>query len=71
MKIDRAFYLIDCVRLNHKNAYARAYCEAARQSYDEYGEEGLKTQILYILNNCSSWRGEQARAIKAELKAMC
>lgn len=31
------------------------------------GEE-LKVQILYILNNLSSWRGARAREVKATLK---
>ncbi len=31
------------------------------------GEE-LKVQILYILNNLGTWRGEEARATKAILK---
>jgi hypothetical protein len=26
--------------------------------------------VLYFLSNASSWRGEVAKAIKAELKAM-
>mgnify|MGYP003661630662 CR=1 FL=1 len=71
MDIERAFYLIKCVALNHTNRYAVAYCDAAQQSYDDYGEEGLKTQILYILNNCGSWRGAKARSVKIELRGMC
>lgn len=71
MDIDRAFYLIECIKLNHKNQYAIAYCDAAEQSYEDYGEEGLKAQIMYILNNCGTWRGEKARSVKAELKKMC
>jgi len=31
------------------------------------GEE-LKTQILYILSNLQSWRGERAKEVKAALK---
>ena len=27
-----------------------------------------RVQILYILNNLQSWRGEEARQVKAELK---
>lgn len=30
----------------------------------ECGEEGVKTQILYILSNLATWRGETAREVK-------
>jgi hypothetical protein len=33
------------------------------------GEE-LETQILYILSNLSSWKGEQAKEVKAFLKQL-
>lgn len=29
----------------------------------------LKVQLLYVLNNLGSWRGEEARAVKEVLKA--
>lgn len=37
---------------------------------DAFGNDPGKEVVLYFLNNASSWRGEKARAIKAELKKM-
>jgi hypothetical protein len=37
---------------------------------DSYGYDGAKSVILYFLNNASSWRGETAKRVKAELKVM-
>jgi hypothetical protein len=37
---------------------------------DTYGCEDGKTQVIYFLANANTWRGETARRIKAELKAM-
>ena len=70
MDIDRAFYLIRAIQSNCNNRYAIAYCDAARNAYEEYGEQGLRTQILYILNNLSGWRGEKASLVKKELNTM-
>jgi hypothetical protein len=35
---------------------------------DRYGYDDVKTLVLYFLSNASSFRGEQARKLKAELK---
>ena len=37
---------------------------------DNYIMDSGKSIVLYFLSNASSWRGEVAKAIKAELKAM-
>ncbi len=37
---------------------------------DNYGMDSAKMIVLYFLSNASTWRGETAKAIKAELKAM-
>ena len=37
---------------------------------DSYGLDSAKSIVLYFLSNASTWRGETARRIKAELKAM-
>lgn len=37
---------------------------------DPYGVEDGKTQVLYFLSNATSWRGDDAKRIKAELKKM-
>jgi len=38
---------------------------------DMYWYDSAKTIVLYFLANAGSWKGEKAKAIKAELKAMC
>lgn len=35
---------------------------------DNYGADDAKTIILYFLSNASTWRGADARRVKAELK---
>ena len=37
---------------------------------DNYGWDSGKTIVLYFLGNASTWRGETAKRIKTELKAM-
>ena len=37
---------------------------------DSYGYDSAKSVILYFLGNASSWRGETAKRVKAELKAL-
>jgi hypothetical protein len=37
---------------------------------DNYYCDSSKSIVLYFLANAASWRGETARRIKAELKAM-
>jgi hypothetical protein len=37
---------------------------------DEFYEDSAQSVVLYFLANASTWRGEAARRIKAELKAM-
>ena len=37
---------------------------------DNYGWDSAKEIVLYFLANAQTWRGERARAIKAELKAI-
>jgi hypothetical protein len=37
---------------------------------DNYYEDSGKSVVLYFLANANTWRGEKARAIKAELKKL-
>ena len=37
---------------------------------DSYGAVGARSIVLYLLSNLAQWRGDTARRIKAELKAM-
>lgn len=36
-----------------------------------YGHDSAKSVVLYFLSNASTFRGEQARALKTELKDVC
>lgn len=51
--------------------YARAYAKAAIRNphtATEMSGHELAVQLLYVLNNLQSWRGEEARATKLILK---
>jgi len=37
---------------------------------DNYGMDNAKSIVLYFLSNASSWRGDKAKEIKAELKKL-
>ena len=37
---------------------------------DNYGADSAKSIVLYFLSNATTWRGEAARRIKAELKSL-
>jgi len=63
----------DWKTLNTAGYAAKPYLEAMETltSVDEnYIFDSGKSIVLYFLSNASSWRGEVAKAIKAELKAM-
>ena len=38
---------------------------------DNYYFDSAKSIVLYFLCNAGTWRGETAKRIKSELKAMC
>ena len=53
--------------------YAKPYVDAMGQLdkiTDKYHADDAKGIILYFLSNASTWKGEVAKRIKAELKAM-
>ena len=53
------------------NYAAKPYLEAMQclnDVKDNYGADNGKSIVLYFLGNASSYRGEQAKAIKLELK---
>jgi hypothetical protein len=55
------------------NYAAKPYLDAMRELTsitDQYYEDSAKSIVAYFLSNASSWRGETAKAIKAELKAL-
>lgn len=37
---------------------------------DRYGLESAESVVLYFLSNASTWKGETARRVKAELRAL-
>ena len=37
---------------------------------DSYGMDSAKSIVLYFLSNASTWRGETAKRVKAELKKL-
>ena len=55
------------------NYAARPYLDAMAQLSDitdQYGYDDARSIVTYFLCNASSWRGETAKKIKAELKGM-
>lgn len=56
---------------SNSSIYARDYIQAMasmRSINDQYFADTASSVVLYALSNMSTWRGDQARAIKAELK---
>lgn len=50
---------------------ARPYANAmlsVSSIQDMYGDDDAKSLVLYFLSNATTWRGDDARRIKAELK---
>lgn len=57
------------------NPYAKEYLNAMKALFTtdknaSYYYDDARSIVLYFLANASGWRGEDARRIKAELKAM-
>lgn len=53
-------------------AWAGAYLEPMTTLdtvHDTYGMDSGRSIVMYALSNLSAWRGDDARRIKAELKA--
>lgn len=56
---------------NGVNFAAKPYLDAMRQINDVdqmYGMDDARSIVRYFLSNATHYRGEQAKAIKAELK---
>ena len=63
------------IRKDWKNVspYAAPYLQAMfclESITDNYGFDSGRSIVAYFLSNAGSWRGETAKRIKAELKAM-
>jgi hypothetical protein len=55
------------------NYAARPYLDAMRELSavsDRYYYDSGKSVVLYFLANAQTWRGETAKRVKAELKAL-
>lgn len=55
------------------NYAAKPYLDAMKELnsiHDNYYADSAESVVLYFLSNATSWRGEHARRIKAELKMM-
>lgn len=49
--------------------YLQAMCQLTDLK-DMYGMDSAESVVLYFLSNASTWRGPEAKRIKAELKAI-
>lgn len=63
------------IRKNWKNVYfgAKPYLDAMasmRSASDMYFADDGKSILLYFLANAQTWRGPEAKRIKAELKQL-
>ena len=63
------------IRSNWPNVYfgAKPYLDAMSQLNsikDPYYEDSGQSVVLYFLSNAATWRGEHAKRIKLELKAI-
>ena len=63
------------IKKDWKNVYFGAIpyliaMECLNSINDNYGMDSAKNIVLYFLSNASTWRGEKAKAIKAELKKL-
>lgn len=55
------------------SVHARPYYEAMRsldKITDNFYADSAKSVVLYFLSNAATWKGEDAKRIKAELKEM-
>lgn len=57
------------IRLNWTKPYFGAM-ESLNTINDKFGCDNAKSMIAYFLCNASTWRGETAKRIKAELKTL-
>jgi hypothetical protein len=51
-----------------KDPYAQAYLKNIPESIEEFGSHGFNVQLLYVMSNLGTWKGENARNAKAVMK---
>jgi hypothetical protein len=49
------------------DGYAVTYINAVPAAFKEYGIEGYRVQLLYVLANLERWRGTTARKVRATI----
>jgi len=59
---------IKALKENCNDTYAKAYMEGIPDAIEHGGTEGLCIQLLYILENCKTWKGEEAKQTKAFIR---
>jgi hypothetical protein len=59
---------IKTMKLHVKDTYAQTYLNAIPDAIDQGGTQGLCTQLLYVLENCKSWKGKVAQETKKAVK---
>lgn len=69
------FFIAREISRDWQNVYfgAAPYLAAMRDLNsinDKYYEDGARSIVAYFLGNANTWRGETARRVKAELKAL-
>lgn len=50
--------------------YAKSYAHGMDRAFEEYGEEGVKLQVSYMLLNLKQWKGQEARDCKLVLRGL-
>ena len=58
----------DWQKINYAAAPYLAAMSCLETVSDTYGLDDGKTCVIYFLSNATGWRGETAKAVKAELK---
>lgn len=74
MSIADIAYIIEKDWRGKVNYAARPYLDAMHSLNsvnDNYGYDSGVSVVLYFLCNASTWRGETAKLVKAELKRRC
>lgn len=69
-EVNSMFDAIEIIKKECKEVNALAYANAFALAGVLYGQEGVKTQLLCILNNTQYWRGENAKNVKKTLRAI-
>ena len=59
---------ISIMKENVKNQYAKCYLADISGAIEHGGTYGLKIQLSYVLENCSTWRGKEAQEVKTFVK---